>query len=124
MRSYRLGVAVVLLTVALPVDAGEPMTIAVSPLQSFSPTDLRIRLRVEPSVDNRWLEVVADSLDFYRSSRIQMDGERAPKTIVLEFRSVPSGQYEVTGELMNSQGLRRAFVRQQAVVSPAAHEDR
>jgi hypothetical protein len=53
-----------------------------------------------------------------------MDGERAPKTIVLEFRSVPSGQYEVTGELMNSQGLRRAFVRQQAVVSPAAHEDR
>jgi hypothetical protein len=41
-----------LLTAALTVNAGERLTIAVSPLQSFAPTNLTVRIHVEPDVDN------------------------------------------------------------------------
>jgi len=42
------------------------------------------------------LAIVADSDRFYRSSTIELDGDRAPKTVMLEYRSLPPGKYEVT----------------------------
>src|SRR5256885_5735209 len=108
MRMYRLLLAAALVTVAFPVDAGEWITIAVSPRQSIGPTNLTVRLRVEPSADNRALQVVADSGEFYRSSQIQLEGERAARTIVVEFREVPSGEYQISGVLLNSLGRSRA----------------
>jgi hypothetical protein len=116
MRRYCSCLAVVLLTVAFPVDAGEWMTMVVSPQQSFGPTNLTIRVRLEPNAENRILEVVTDSPEFYSSSQIQLDGERAPRTIVVQFRSVPSGEYEVSGSLLNSIGRTRASARQRASV--------
>src|SRR5256885_15418207 len=102
MRMYRLLLAAALVTVAFPVDAGESITIAVSPRQSIGPTNLTVRLRVEPDADNRTLEVAADSGEFYRSSMIQLDGEHAARTVFVEFRGVPSGEYQVSGALFNS----------------------
>jgi len=122
MRNYRLGLGVALLTFALPADAGDGMTMAVSPLHSFSPTNLKVQVRVQPSADNRVLEVVADSAEFYSSSQIQMDGARAPKTFIVEFRDVPSGDYEVTGVLVNEGGHQRAVARQKAVVLPSEQD--
>jgi hypothetical protein len=43
------------------VNAGEPLTIAVSSLQSFAPTTLVVRIHVAPDVDNRALVVTAES---------------------------------------------------------------
>jgi hypothetical protein len=117
-----VGLAVALVTFALPVDAGDGMTMAVSPLRSFSPSNLKVQVRVQPSADNRLLEVVADSPEFYSSSQIQMDGARAPKTFIVEFRDVPSGDYEVTGVLMNEGGDQRAVARQKAVVLPSGQD--
>jgi hypothetical protein len=116
MKGYRFLIAAALLTIAFPVDAGESITIAVSPRQSIGPTNLTVRLRVEPNADNRVLEVAADSDDFYRSSMIQLDGERAARTVFVEFRGVPSGAYQVSGALFNSVGHRRGLARQQAFV--------
>jgi hypothetical protein len=97
---------------AISASGGEQLRIAVSPAQSFAPSNLNIRARLVPSAENRALEVVAESGDFYRSSQITLEGERAPATIVFEFRGVPGGEYEVYGILTDSGGHRRAVAQQ------------
>jgi hypothetical protein len=96
--------------VALPVDGDQRLTIAVSPAQSFAPAFLRVRVRVEPNVDNRSLEVIADSGDFYRSSEIQLEGDRSPATFQIELRDVPEGEYRVLGVLRDPAGHERSMV--------------
>jgi hypothetical protein len=49
---------------------------------------------------NRALEVIAESSDYFRSSRMQLDGEDALKTITLEFRGLPHVDYAVSGRLI------------------------
>ena len=102
----------VLALVALPVDAGDQLKIAVSPAQSFAPALLRVRVRIGKSVDNRSLEVIADSGGFYRSSEIQLEGDRSPATIDLELPGVPEGDYRVVGILKNRAGRERSMVSQ------------
>ena len=122
MRNYRYWLAAALLTVAFPVDAGEMITMAVSPRQSIGPTNITVRVRLEPNADNRSLEIVADSGEFYRSSQIQLAGERAERMVVVEFRGVPSGEYQISGVLFNSVAQSRAMARQQAFVLPGLGE--
>jgi hypothetical protein len=73
-----------MLAAATRADVGERLTMAVSPAQSFAPTTLTIRVHVKPDAENRALEIVAESGDYYRSSRIPLDGNEAPRTIVVE----------------------------------------
>jgi hypothetical protein len=108
-----------LLTAALTVTAGERLTIAVSPLQSFAPTTLMVRIHVAPDVDNRALEVTAESGEYFRSSLIQLDGKDAPRTIAVELRGLPGGDYQVRGTLIDNAGRPRASVRQQVIVLAA-----
>jgi len=108
----RIVASALFLSSALPVDANEALRMAVSPVQSFAPASLRIRVVVEPDVSNRALEVVADSAEYYRSSRIQLDGAEGPRTIWLEIRNLPRGDYEVRGALLNSAGRERSAVRE------------
>jgi hypothetical protein len=96
--------------------AAEHLTMAVSPLVSFAPSSLRIRARLVPNDANRSLEVVAESADFYRSSLIPLEGERAPAVITVEFRDVPTGDYEVYSVLTDASGERRAIARQRVRV--------
>lgn len=105
----------VLLTTAL--DAGESIRMQVSPSVSRAPADLVVRVSVEAAADNRILQVVAESPDFYRSSQITIDGERTPPLSVFEFRNMPSGLYSVTGVLIGVNG-RRAVVSKIARVEP------
>jgi hypothetical protein len=105
----------VLLTSAL--DAGESMRMQVSPSVSRAPADLVVRVSVEAAADNRFLQVIAESPDFYRSSQIPMDGEHTPPLSVFEFRNLPSGLYSVTGVLVGVNG-RRAVVSKIARVEP------
>jgi len=117
-----LTAALLLAFVAGP-DASEPLSMAVSPAQSFAPTILAIRVHVDPDPDDRALEVVAESGVYYRSSRIQLDGTEAPRTISLEFRNVPGGEYDVSGVLLNSSGHERAVVRKHASVIDLAESE-
>jgi len=103
----------------LPANAHEPLTLAVSPAVAFAPATVRIRARIEPSADNRFLTIVADGPDFYRSSDVQLDGEQSPKSIELLFKDVPGGEYEVHAFLTDISGHLRASVYQGArILSP------
>jgi hypothetical protein len=88
------------------------MTLRVSPAVSFAPANLVVRASIQADPDNRFVQIVAESRDFYRSSEIQLDGDRAPRTNMFEFRSLPQGAYEVTATLIGPGGHERAVVRQ------------
>ena len=109
-----------MLAAAARADGGERLTMAVSPAQSFAPTTLTVRVHVKPDAENRALEVVAESGDYYRSSRIQLDGNQAPQTIGVELRSLPGGEYEVRGALIDGSDRARALVRRQVIVIGSA----
>jgi hypothetical protein len=120
MMSVQWWVCWLMLAAAARADVGERLTMAVSPAQSFAPTTLTVRVHVKPDAENRALEVVAESGDCYRSSRIQLDGDEAPQTIVVELRSLPGGDYEVRGALIDGSGRARALVRKQVIVIGSA----
>ena len=119
MQLQRFACAI-FLSAAMTVNAGERLTMAVSPAQSFAPTDLRVRVHVPRDAANRALEVSVDSADYYRSSRIPLDGEEAPRTITMEFQRLPGGAYEIRGVLIDSAGHARAYAREQATVMGSA----
>jgi hypothetical protein len=106
---------------ATGVAAGnQPLAIKVSPAMSFAPANLVIRTSVEQDAENRSLEVIAESDDFYRASGVTLDGDRAPKTTQFEFRSLPAGEYEVTVIVTGADGRQRAMSRAHAKVMESA----
>jgi hypothetical protein len=107
-----------LVSSVLPLRAGsrEPLAVRVSPAVSFAPANLIVRATIEADAGNRSVEVIAESSDFYRSSEIQLDGDNAPRTNTFEFRSLPSGTYEVKAILYGANGHPRAQARQQVNV--------
>jgi hypothetical protein len=98
------------------VAANEPLSIRVSPAVAFAPANLIVRTRIDPDLYNRALEVVAESVGFYRSSTVQLEGNRAPKTTAFEFRSLPPGDYEVRAAVIGADGQPKAIARAQAHV--------
>ena len=118
----RIFAFALLVSSAVLINANERLTMAVS-VWSFAPTDLTIRVQVEPNGDNRALEVVAESGEYYRSSRIQLDGADAPRTISLEIRNLPGGDYEVRGALIDGAGRERAAARRQVIVLGSSGND-
>jgi hypothetical protein len=96
--------------------AGDPVSVRVNPTVSVAPTVLAIRVRVVPQPENRALEIVVDSENFYRSSRVELDGDRAPIVNTLRIGSVPAGEYEVTATVIGSDGKRGSMARAQAEV--------
>jgi hypothetical protein len=111
-----LMLSALLALTTMSASGDEQLRIAVSPAQSFAPSNLNIRARVVPNPENRAIEVVAESGEFYRSSQISLEGDHAPATIMFEFRSVPGGEYMVYGILTDSVGHRRAVAHQQVRV--------
>ena len=109
----------ILALTAISASGGEQLRLAVSPAQSFAPSNLSIRARVVPNAENRSLTIIAESEDFYRSSQVQLEGDHAPATITFELRGVPGGEYVVSGVLTDSLGRRRAIAEQQVRVIPS-----
>ena len=107
-KTWTIGLVMAATTIG---GANESLSMRVSPATSFAPANLVIRTRVEPDANNRAIEVVADGEAFLRSSMMQLEGDRAPKTTVFEFRSLPPGEYQVTASLIGADGKRRAMER-------------
>ena len=122
VRAALLGVLTLIAT--LPLGAGERMTIKVSPAVAFAPANLIVRAMIVADADNRAVEITAESQDFYRSSTVQLDGDKAARTSNFEFHSLPPGTYEVRANLLGSKGEQRATVRQQVNVIATGAGDR
>jgi hypothetical protein len=116
--SWLIPFSFLVITAASAVDAGECLKMKVSPQQALAPVNLRVSVRIEPNADNRALMIVADGSEFFRSSEIPLEGDRAPRVFYVEYPNVPSGDYDVTSVLVNSMGRERATVHQTAHVVP------
>ena len=83
----------------------------------MAPASVLVRATVQHDADNRELEIVADSSDFYRRSVVDLDGEQAPKTTELKLIDIPGGEYEITATLLNVHGERTVARRSIMVTS-------
>jgi hypothetical protein len=97
--------AVLLSAVAL--DASQPVRVRVSPQISMAPADVLVYVTVERSADNRMLRVSAESDNFFRSSEVPLEGEGSARISILRFRELPSGEYDVTADVIGPGGQRR-----------------
>jgi hypothetical protein len=123
VRTVLFGI--LLLAGSPPLGAGERLTLKVSPAVAFAPANLVVRTTILADADNRAVEIVAESDDFYRSSQIQLEGERAARITTFEFRSLPPGTYEVRANLLGADGRSRAMSRQQVnVIANGSGENR
>jgi len=93
-----------LLGLTLPTHAQERVSLLVSPAVAFAPASLFVRATVVVNAENRSLDIIAESADFYRSSEISLDGDHAPRITQLLFKSVPRGSYEVRAVLRGVSG--------------------
>jgi hypothetical protein len=118
MKARALCFGLLMCAAVMPAGAREPerLTIRVSPAVAFAPANLIVRAMIQADADNRAVAIVAESPDFYRASEIELDGDRAPRTTVFEFRSLPSGTYDVKAVLIDASGKERAAARQQVNV--------
>ncbi len=104
------------------VGAGALLDVHASPSFSSAPATVRIRVTVAPDAANRGLAVIADSGSFSRSSEVTLEGDRAPRTIIVEYPSLPAGAYEVRGVLVGSRGQALAVAHTNITVAGAARK--
>jgi hypothetical protein len=106
------------IAIATPLSGNDTLKMQVWPAISREPAVLTVRVSVEPSADNRMLQIVAESSSFYRRSEVQIDGEHSAPLNVFEFRNLPTGLYQVTSVLIGPHGQRATAIRV-AKVEPA-----
>ena len=123
-RACVIGLLMMTAAFGAKTKTDEMMSVTVSPAVAFAPATLVVRARIESDTRNRAVEIVAESPTFYRSSEVQLDGDRAPRTNVFEFRAVPSGTYDVKATLLDAGGQPRASVRQTVSVIASGGGDR
>lgn len=106
--NVKILLPILLLGITVPMRAGERVALQVSPSVAFAPANLYVRATVDRNAENRLLEIIAESPTFYRSSEIALEGDRAPRVTLLQFKSIPGGEYEVRAVLRGQSGLELA----------------
>lgn len=95
--------------------ASEKLMLRVTPNVSSAPSTVVVKATVARSADNRWLRIEADSGAFYRSSDVELDGDKAPLVTEIRLNNLPSGEYSVIAVLRNNLG-EQTVVRRSALV--------
>jgi hypothetical protein len=96
---------------SMPISGRDPLQLQISPTVSRAPAFLTVRATIDPSDDNRALQITAESIDFFRSSEVSLDGANSSPLSVFEFRNLPTGTYQVTGVLIGARGPRGTAFR-------------
>jgi hypothetical protein len=108
-----------LLLLAQPSGSGDALSIRIIPgLTATAPGAVAVIATIPSHEDNRALRVVAESSEFYRSSQVELNGERAPRTSQFTFTNLPVGEYEITVILGGTQGQRAVSSRFFYVTGP------
>ena len=121
MMNSRLRLAVAttigLMFAGSEMTATEKLSLHVTPNVSSAPSNVSVKATVTRDADNRWLLIEADSGSFFRSSAIQLDGDKAPTVTEIRLSNLPSGQYSVSAVLSNSLGEHTTVRRTVIVLS-------
>lgn len=110
--------AIFLLLLAVPATGNEQISMRVTPTLSVEPAVIRVRVAVEPNDDNRTLEIVAESSDYFRSSQIDIDGASAARMNQFEYRGLPAGTYTIRSTVFGRNGRQRASTQNEITVVP------
>lgn len=102
--SLRIVVLTLLAISTAPLVAGERVGVYVTPSVAFAPADLQVRASFPADEENRALQIIDESHNFYSSSEIQLNGDKAPTSTTVEFRSVPVGLYSVKVVVKGTRG--------------------
>jgi hypothetical protein len=97
--------------------ATEKLSLRVTPNVSSAPSNVIVKATVAKNPENRWLHIEADSGSFYRSSAIQLDGDKAPAVTEIRLSNLPSGEYAVSAVLRTSLGEEISVRRTVIVLS-------
>jgi hypothetical protein len=95
--------------------ANEKLMLRVSPNVSSAPSTVVVTAVVARNAENRSLHIEADSGAFYRSSEVQLEGDKAPVVTEIRLNNLPGGQYTVMAVLRDSAG-EKTVVRRTALV--------
>lgn len=77
----------------LTADAPKPIELHVSPRIAFAPASLAIQVRVHASPDDRWINIVTDSGEFYRRSEWSIEPGRSLYRV--DWKGLSAGEYDV-----------------------------
>ncbi len=66
-----------------------------------APATVPITVAVEPAAQNRMLVVEADSEQYFRSSAVELAGEKEKRLHSVEFKSLPAGQYTLRAQVLS-----------------------
>jgi hypothetical protein len=116
---FTLAFATTIGLVAASGSAGatEKLTLRVTPNVSSAPSTVTVKAIVVKDPDNRWLHVEADSGALFRSSDVQLEGDKAPTVTEIRLNSLPSGEYTVSAVLKNTLGEETVVKRTAIVLS-------
>jgi hypothetical protein len=98
------------------VRAASPVEVRVSSPFVLEGANVLVTVRIVPDAGNRYLTIQADSLEYYRSSRVQLSGDEAPIIHTLMLRSLPSGSYEIRAILTRTDDVEKATPTQLRVI--------
>ena len=104
-----------LLAASGTTGATEKLALRVTPNVSSAPSTVIVKATVTKNADNRWLLIEADSGVFFRSSAVELDGDKAPTVTEIRLNNLPSGEYTVSAVLRNNLG-EQTIVRRTALV--------
>jgi hypothetical protein len=93
-----------------------PLRLSTWPTMAAAPAVCRIQYSIEPDPANRQIVITADSPGFYRSSVVALDGDKAARTGLIEYRDLPPGVYDVIAALIGSNGRERAVIHRTVTV--------
>src|SRR5688500_8695467 len=83
------------------VPAKEIVEIKVHGYYFSAPATVPITIAVEPGAQNRMLVVEVDSEDYFRSSGVELDGEKEKRLHSVEFKSLPAGEYTLRAQVLS-----------------------
>lgn len=99
-----------------PLGAEKAISLRVTPQMAAAPATVSITVYVEPNQKNRVLVIEDDSEAYYRSSHLELDGEKAARTHVLMFRGLPPGEHRVSASVHGTNGFREVVSTKVTVV--------
>jgi hypothetical protein len=116
--TWKLAI-VALIFVAIPsLNGDENLKMRVTPTLATSPAVIRVQVSIEPNDENRSIEIVAESSDYFRSSEMPLDGASASRINSFEYRGLPAGDYTVRGVVKDRNGMARGQSEYQVKVTP------